>query len=113
MMPRKSAGGAAPDGANGPRRVDLLGRQDRAEATKQKPLPSSTAMRAIADIRIGERIRKDMGDIASLAESIEDLGLINPITVTPDGLLLSGERRLRAAKQLGWKRIPVVIVRLK
>ena len=68
---------------------------------------------SIAKIRIGKRIRKDMGDLAGLAESIEDLGLLNPITVTPDGLLLSGERRLRAAKLLGWKEIPVSIVRLK
>lgn len=36
---------------------------------------ASADRRAIADIRIGERIRKDMGDLAGLAESIEDLGL--------------------------------------
>jgi ParB family transcriptional regulator, chromosome partitioning protein len=67
---------------------------------------------AIADIKVGRRIRKDMGDIAGLAESIEDLGLLNPITVAADGRLLSGERRLRAAKLLGWTKI-AVIVRVK
>jgi len=71
------------------------------------------AERPIASIKIGDRIRKDMGDLAGLAESIEDLGLLNPIIVSPDGFLLSGERRLRAAKLLGWTKIPVTIVRAK
>jgi hypothetical protein len=33
MPPRKAARAAAPDGASDPKRVDLLGRQDRTEAT--------------------------------------------------------------------------------
>jgi ParB family transcriptional regulator, chromosome partitioning protein len=71
-----------------------------------------TAM-LISKIRVGKRIRKDMGDIQGLAESMEELGLLQPITVTPDGLLLVGERRLRAAKLLGWAKIPVTVVRPK
>jgi ParB family transcriptional regulator, chromosome partitioning protein len=73
----------------------------------------SARLRPIAEIRIGKRIRKDMGDVQSLAESIEDLGLLHPVLVTPDGLLLSGERRLRAAKLLGWTEIPVPLVEAK
>jgi ParB family transcriptional regulator, chromosome partitioning protein len=73
----------------------------------------SARLRPIAEIRIGKRIRKDMGDVQSLAESIEDLGLLHPVLVTPDGLLLSGERRLRAAKLLGWTEIPVSLVEAK
>jgi ParB family transcriptional regulator, chromosome partitioning protein len=65
----------------------------------------------IADIKVGKRIRKDMGDLTGLAESIEDLGLLHPIVVFPDGRLILGERRLRAAKLLGWETIPVTIVR--
>jgi ParB family chromosome partitioning protein len=65
----------------------------------------------IGDIKIGERIRKDMGDIAGLAESIEDIGLLYPIIVTPEGELLCGERRLRACKLLGWTEIPVTIIK--
>jgi ParB family chromosome partitioning protein len=63
----------------------------------------------IASIKIGERIRKDMGDIDALAESIADLGLLNPITVAPDGKLLAGERRLEACKKLGWDTVPVTV----
>jgi hypothetical protein len=49
MTPRKAARAAAPDGANGPRRLDLLGRQDRAEATSAKPSLSSAAPLAVYD----------------------------------------------------------------
>lgn len=53
----------------------------------------------IADIKVGKRIREDMGDIARFAESIEDLGLLNPITVDERGRLLAGARRLAACKR--------------
>lgn len=67
--------------------------------------------RAIADIRIGERHRRDHGDLDQLAASIEDIGLLNPITINEDGLLLAGARRLAACKRLGWTTIAVNIVR--
>jgi ParB-like nuclease domain len=54
----------------------------------------------IADIQVGTRHRKYMGDIEALAASIAEHGLLNPITVKPDGMLIAGERRL-AAVQLG------------
>jgi ParB family chromosome partitioning protein len=50
-----------------------------------------------------------MGDILGLAESMAQLGLLYPIIVTPEGLLVCGERRLRAAQLLGWETIPVTI----
>jgi len=62
-------------------------------------------------IRIGQRIRRDLGDLQSLAESMKELGLLQPIVVFPDGRLILGERRLRAAKLLGWKTVPVTIAR--
>jgi len=37
----------------------------------------------IADIRIGERHRKDMGDIEGLARSIDEIGLLHPVVVRP------------------------------
>jgi ParB family chromosome partitioning protein len=67
--------------------------------------------RPIDKIRIGTRHRREMGDIASLAASIEDIGLLNPITIDEDGLLLAGARRLAACKLLGWTEVPVNIVR--
>ena len=60
-------------------------------------------------IRVGKRHRKDMGDLEALAANMDALGLLHPVVVAPDGLLLSGERRVAAAKLLGWKTIPVTI----
>jgi ParB family chromosome partitioning protein len=63
----------------------------------------------IGRIRVGERHRKDLGDIAPLAASIAEVGLLHPIVIRPDGTLIAGERRLRAAELLGWTEIPVTI----
>ena len=54
----------------------------------------------IADIRIGERHRKDLGDLSGLAESIKSEGLLQPIGITPDHVLVFGERRLRAVRDI-------------
>lgn len=61
----------------------------------------------IDKIIVGDRIRKDFGDIAELADDIRENGLINPPTVNKDYVLLAGERRLRACKSLGWTQIEV------
>jgi N6-adenosine-specific RNA methylase IME4 len=66
----------------------------------------------IADIKIGRRHRRDMGDLEGLARNIEELGLLHPVVVKPDGELIAGERRLRAAEQLGWTKIPVTVIDL-
>lgn len=55
----------------------------------------------ISAITVSERRREDMGDIAGLAESIRKHGLLHPIVVDASGLLVAGERRLRAMQSLG------------
>ena len=60
----------------------------------------------IADIQVGGRHRKDMGDIDALAKSIGEIGLLQPVGVTPDNRLIFGERRLRAFQALGRETIP-------
>jgi len=69
------------------------------QAPGASPLP-------IDSIIVGERHRRDMGDIAALAKSIDEVGLLHPIAVTFDRHLIAGERRLRAVQSLGWKTIP-------
>ena len=54
----------------------------------------------IADIELGERHRKDMGNLQALAKSIELHGLLQPIGVTPDKQLVFGERRIRAVQEI-------------
>ena len=63
----------------------------------------------IEDITLGERFRKDLGDVTELQDSIEELGLLHPIVVTTEGKLIAGARRLEAAKNLGWEEVPVTI----
>lgn len=55
----------------------------------------------------GERQRRELNNIDDLAESIHRIGLINPPVITPDGVLVAGERRLTACKSLGWTSIAV------
>lgn len=61
----------------------------------------------IDKIIVGDRIRKDFGDIQELADDIRENGLINPPVVNKEYQLLAGERRLRACKLLGWPQIEV------
>ncbi|GHV95502.1 chromosome partitioning protein ParB [Spirochaetia bacterium] len=63
----------------------------------------------IEDIIVKKRIRKDMGDIESLAESLKRYGQISPIVISKKNMLIAGGRRLEAAKSLGWRTINAVI----
>lgn len=47
----------------------------------------------------------------SLAASIEEVGLLHPIVVTPQGRPIAG-RRLKACLLLGWAEVPVTVVDL-
>jgi ParB-like nuclease domain/DNA methylase len=67
----------------------------------------------IAQIKVANRFRKDLGDIKSLASSIVAVGLMHPIVIRDDNQLIAGERRLEACKMLGWKEIPVTILNIK
>ncbi len=63
--------------------------------------------RSVDSITIGVRHRKDLGDLVGLMESIKRVGLLQPITVSPDGVLICGRRRLEAVKQLGMRTVRV------
>ena len=63
--------------------------------------------RTVDSITVGHRHRTDLGDIDALASSIERDGLLQPPTITPDGTLVCGARRLAAIKKLGWRRVSV------
>src|SRR3954454_21500444 len=69
---------------------------------------------AVGDVRIGDRHRKEVGDLNGLAASISEHGLLQPIGVTPDYELVFGERRLRACRDLlKWKTIPARVVNVR
>jgi ParB family chromosome partitioning protein len=52
--------------------------------------------RPLAEIVVGNRARKDNGDIEALARSIDANGIMHPIVITPGGLLIAGRRRMLA-----------------
>lgn len=56
------------------------------------------------------RQRRELEGIEELANSIRDNGLINPIVITRDHVLVAGERRLTAHLQLGFESIAVQYV---
>ena len=43
-----------------------------------------------------------------LARSIEEIGLLQPIIITENGILVSGLHRLKACKLLGWQEIDCI-----
>ena len=82
----------------------------------EKNLVATTNEIAIEDIQINPfqpRINFEKEKIFELAESIKELGIIQPITVRKLGYnkyqLISGERRLKASKELNLKTIPCYI----
>lgn len=64
----------------------------------------------IRSIRIKRRIRKDLGDIEGLADSLSRFGQLHPIVITRKKILVSGRRRLEAARTLGWTTIDAITI---
>lgn len=73
------------------------------------------AMIAISQIRtnpLQPRTTFDEESLASLATSISQIGVLQPIVVRPDGhnyILIAGERRWRASRQAGMVEIPALV----
>ena len=64
----------------------------------------------IAQIKIKRRVRKDLGNLDDLKDSLRTYGLLNPITINSKYELIAGERRLTAAKEIGWTNINANII---
>lgn len=64
----------------------------------------------VADVIVGKRFRKDLGDVNAFAANIDEVGLLQPIVISPTNELICGQRRLEAAKQLGWEEIPARVL---
>lgn len=63
----------------------------------------------LTDIKVGQRFREDMGDIDGLVDSIKEKGLIQPLSINSDYVLLAGGRRHAASGLAGLVDVPVLI----
>ena len=97
-----------------------LGRGLDAIFGTDKVAVKATPMTQMAEIAIGKiipnptqpRTQFDDEALAELAESIKPVGVIQPITVKKSGeeyIIISGERRWRAAQMVGVERLPAYI----
>lgn len=66
---------------------------------------------SIDSIKVRKRIRTHVDDVDELAESMRRHGQLHPVTITPNNVLVSGRRRLEAARLLGWRTIDAIVIR--
>lgn len=68
----------------------------------------------IGEIQIGEERRGvDAAHVRELADSIRELGLLNPVTVDRSNNLIAGLHRLEAVKILGWGEVECTVSSLE
>jgi ParB family transcriptional regulator, chromosome partitioning protein len=61
-------------------------------------------------IKVGHRLRKDIGNIDDLKASMIRHGLLQPIVIDHQYNLIAGFRRYKVASLLGWEAIDATIV---
>lgn len=59
-----------------------------------------------------ENARRNDAGVAKVAESIQQFGFLNPITIDANNVIISGHTRLKAAKQLGMEYVPCIVQNL-
>lgn len=67
-------------------------------------------MKVRIDQVVVEEPRRALRDVTDLMQSIREIGLLNPITLTKDFRLVAGLHRLEACKRLGWTEIEAVFI---
>ncbi len=65
---------------------------------------------APSSIIVNKRVRRDTGDLTPLMESLKQYGQLSPIIINSKNELIAGERRLAAAKKLGWPAIDALVI---
>ncbi len=75
------------------------------EQARRRVTLADEEMVSIDKIVVGVRRREKLRGLEHLARSLETRGQIQPIGITEENVLVWGERRLEAAKKLGWTTI--------
>ena len=95
------------DGASGP-----AGEGDDSEKQDKSHFSVAAIKVASENDAIYDRFGLDNTDDMALALSVRDEGILDPLVLSADGVLLSGHRRLNAAKAVGLGMVPVRFVDL-
>ncbi len=68
---------------------------------------------SLNDIKVPKkRIRKNIGDLTNLMDSMTKYGLLQPIVIDNNYELIAGYRRYMSATKLGWTHIEAKIVQI-
>lgn len=59
-----------------------------------------------------ENARRNDAGVAKVADSIREFGFLNPITIDPNNVIISGHTRLKAARLLGLEEVPCIVQNL-
>ena len=62
----------------------------------------------ISNITINNTLRNGMGDLSSQENSIQKLGLLNPVIIDRNNALISGSRRLQACLNAGITQVTAI-----
>ena len=94
----------------------LLGKKDEVVILSEDKQSESVGELNVNQLQAGQyqpRTKMDPASLEELAQSIREQGLISPILVRPIGEgkyeIIAGERRFRASKLAGLKKVPVII----
>ena len=69
---------------------------------------------SIKEIHVKEGRRSlDTCHVGELADSIREIGLLNPLTIDRDNFLIAGLHRLEAVKRLGWTEVDCTVSSLE
>lgn len=69
---------------------------------------------SIKEIQVKEGRRSlDNCHVGELADSIREIGLLNPLTIDRDNFLIAGLHRLEAVKRLGWTEVDCTVSSLE
>jgi ParB family chromosome partitioning protein len=67
-------------------------------------------MMPLSDIIVNNKYLRTNTDVDTLIESIENIGLINPLIINDDNQLIAGGRRYSALKKMGREEAPIIKV---
>lgn len=90
-----------------------MAKPDKGKGNGSLPTPKvqTIAIKILKPHPLNPRVHPD-SLIAKLARSIEEFGWTNPVIVNSDMTVLAGHARLSAAKKLGLKEVPVIVLDL-